>query len=242
MQLGIASSGLFPSCASSFPYPFKACTSWRWLLLAMAPLLKAFTAALKANPVAVNAITGASLVAGSDFLAQRLEKRLHLEKGWQAANAGCNDADMQWCDIPRLLSSCLIGASFGGFVYPFAYARLDMLFPGNKLLSVIQKSVVEIMTVGLFVNSVSIGTRGLLAGRTAEDVARHVAHEMPRVTFNDARAWGPYNLVAFAFIPSYIRPTTTALMEATWQTYISLRSHDYMPKPELKAARAEHLF
>ena len=96
-----------------------------------------------------------------------------------------------------------------------------------RLSSVLQKSLVEIATVGLFVNSVSIGTRGLLAGRARDDVGRHVLREMPRVTLNDARVWLPYNLVAFSLVPAAYRPSSTALMEACWQAYISLRAHDY---------------
>ena len=104
-----------------------------------------------------------------------------------------------------------------------------------QLFSVVQKSVVDIATVAVFVNSVSMSARGLLAGRSRGDVAAHVSREMPGVTLNDARVWLPYNLVAFAFIPQFIRPSTTALMEASWQTYISLRSHAYVP-PKMDGA------
>ena len=47
------------------------------------------------------------------------------------------------------------------------------------------------------------------------------------VTLNDARVWLPYNIIAFTFVPAYLRPTSTEFMEASWQTYISLRSHNY---------------
>ena len=99
--------------------------------------------------------------------------------------------------------------------------------PGTHLLTVFTKSVVEIATVGIFVNSLSMASRGSLAGRRIGDIFEHVRTEMPKVTLNDVRVWLPYNMLAFTFIPAFIRPTTTALMEATWQTYISLRAHDY---------------
>lgn len=77
-------------------------------------------------------------------------------------------------------------------------------------------------------NATSLVARGVVVGRDfRHEVAPHVVLEMPRVTWNDLRVWFPYNLVAFAMIPSYIRPTTTAMVNASWQTYISLRSHDY---------------
>ena len=74
------------------------------------------------------------------------------------------------------------------------------------------------------------------------DVFGHVWDVLPRVTLNDCRVWLPYNLLAFALIPAFIRPTTTAMMEASWQTYISLRSHDYLPSPELSAGVAAVAF
>lgn len=60
-----------------------------------------------------------------------------------------------------------------------------------------------------------------------KQVIQHVANELPTVTQNDFLVWLPYNVVAFSCIPAVIRPTTTAIMEASWQTYISLRAHDY---------------
>lgn len=175
--------------------------------------------ALKKNPVVVNSVTGATLCAASDALAQVMEQRhgaaLHLKN------------QSHQFSTPRLLSACMIGAFFGGWVYPFAYKRLDAWWHGTHFRAVLYKSVVEIVTVGVFVNSVSIASRGLLVGRPPPQVVQHVGDEMPRVFMNDVRVWLPYNLLAFSVIPAVLRPTTTALMEASWQTYISLRSHDY---------------
>ena len=189
-------------------------------------LLTAATTTLKNHPVAVNGATGATLCAGADIIAQRLER----------SRSGC-EADGRF-DRRRFLSAALIGGSFGGFVYPFAYARLDRIWPGSSFVSVLQKSLVEIATVGIFVNSVSMSARGLLVpGRRPDDVVAHVIRELPAITLNDMRVWLPYNLLAFGFIPRFLRPTTTALMEAMWQTYISLRAHDYqVPTREVEGA------
>jgi hypothetical protein len=59
-------------------------------------------------------------------------------------------------DYQRFASAGIIGILFGGFVYPYAYARLDILLPGVTVRSVLAKSLVEIARVGIFVNSVSI--------------------------------------------------------------------------------------
>ena len=173
--------------------------------------MSAFAAAVRSNPLAMNAATGAVLCTASDIIAQKIE----------------SGSDGGGLDYWRLGSAGLIGGGFGGLVYPFAYARLDALWPGAGVLTVLKKSIVEIATVGIFVNSVSIGTRGGLAGRRLAEVVQHVRSEMPTVTLNDVRVWLPYNMVAFAFVPAVLRPTCTALMEASWQTYISLRAHDY---------------
>jgi hypothetical protein len=127
----------------------------------------------------------------------------------------------------------LLGVFFGGFVYPRAYAALDRLYPGLRFRHVLAKSVTEVFTVGIFVNSVSMSLRGMMLGRTWRDVGPHVASEMPRVTYNDLRLFLPYNMVAFGLLPPFIRPATTVLTESVWQTYISLRSHDYKKDRDL---------
>jgi Mpv17 / PMP22 family len=188
----------------------------------------AFVSALKRRPVLLNSAAGFVLFASSDAFAQEVERhgvrrlvpfhRPLSEKEKHIAS------EFSW---PRLTSAGMLGIFFGGFVYPLAYARLDTLWPGTKFRQVVSKSVAEIFTVGLFVNSFSMMMRGLMADRAWDDVRCHVAEEMPRVTYNDLRLWLPYNLVAFGMLPPYIRPCTTVLMESAWQAYISLRSHDY---------------
>lgn len=106
------------------------------------------------------------------------------------------------------------------------------MLPGVTVRSVLTKSLVEIATVGIFVNSISMGSRGLLTGHQGTDVASHVAREMPTVTMHDFRVWFPNNIVAFSLIPVHIRPATTSFMEAGWQTYIySLFSHSINYQP-----------
>lgn len=169
------------------------------------------------NPIVVNSLTGGSLCLASDAIAQRMEQR---------------DFDSHF-SASRMLSAGLIGSFFGGVVYPRAYARLDAIWQGKDFASLFKKSVVEILTVGVFVNSVSISSRGFFAGKKPNTVLHHVAREMPHVMFNDVRVWLPYNMIVFSFVPAYIRPTVTAFMEASWQTYISLRAHDYETSDEL---------
>jgi len=179
---------------------------------------------LKSQPWLLNSVAGCTLFAGSDALAQRMEGKrngfpLLLVKGKD------DDVIYQDFDYRRFWTTGILGVFFGGMVYPYAYERLDRLWPGTDFFNVLKKSMLEIATVGIFVNSVSMTARGLLVGRPTETVLPHVAEEMPRVTANDIKVWMPYNLIAFSVIPVYIRPSTTAMMEAAWQTYISLRSH-----------------
>ena len=127
----------------------------------------------------------------------------------------------------RLCYSGLIGATFSAVIYPIAYTKLDAVWPGVHLQAVMAKSLAEVATIGLLTNVMSLSTRALLAGHALDDVKKHVAQEMPSVTRNDAVVWIPYNMLAFSLIPTFVRPATTALMEAAWQTYLSLRAHDY---------------
>ena len=177
-----------------------------------------FLTFIRNNPVVFNSATGCTLCAGSDALAQRLE--------WKFSDLK-KDLRRPSFDWLRFASAGLIGIFFGGFVYPKAYSKLDSIWKGTDFTSVLKKSIVEIATVGIFVNSVSMTARGLLVGRKPPDVLHHVLEELPHVTLNDIRVWLPYNLIAFSLIPTFLRPTTTAAMEASWQTYISWRSNDY---------------
>lgn len=182
-------------------------------------------AAVKQRPLILNSLTGSVLFLSSDALAQRIEvKGLASLSPYRKE---CNDEEEDWFNYLRLGTTGLLGVFFGGIVYPRAYQILDRKWPESTFRHIVTKSVVEIATVGIFVNSVSMLARGILVGRKYEEVVPHVAKEMPTVTMNDVRVWLPYNLVAFSVIPAFIRPTTTILMEASWQTYISIRSHDY---------------
>jgi hypothetical protein len=103
---------------------------------------------------------------------------------------------------------------FGGLVYPTAYATLDLIWVGTKFSTVLKKSLVEIATVGIFVNSISMTSRGLLRGdKDHKEVVQHVANELPTVTRNDCLVWLPYIMLAFSVV---LRPTmTTSVMEAS---------------------------
>ena len=197
---------------------------------------------LKRNPLTFNAAIGGTLCGASDVVAQGIEQRqqqriMQRRDETEESAVVCTwSGNRSGIDKRRLCSAVLIGSFFGGVVYPTAYARLDAIWVVGVggFLAVLKKSMVEIFSVGMFVNTVSMTARGLLAdnkGATTtaiiSDVADHVRKEMPTVTLNDICVWLPYNLIAFSLIPAYIRPSTTALMEACWQTYISLRSNNY---------------
>lgn len=158
---------------------------------------------------------------------QGTRKSTNIRESGAMATSSTKIFDLTTLDSRRLLSAGACGVLFAGFVYPFAYAKLDALWKGVTIITTLKKSLLEIATVGIFVNSISISTRGLLVGKDAEKVVEHTIQEMPGVTVNDAKVWLPYNIMAFSVIPIYMRPATTSLMEACWQTYISLCSHNY---------------
>ena len=180
--------------------------------ISAAPFVTSAKRLIQRNPVAFNSLTGGTLCAISDAGAQRLE---------------CHDEGARPFNTRRFLVAGVLGVFFGGFVYPNAYAFLDARFHANNFQALLTKSLIEIATVGVFVNTVSMTCRGLLVGHDMKAVGNHVTREMPKVIVNDVKVWLPYNLLAFSVIPAIIRPTTTAMVEASWQTYISLRSNDY---------------
>eukprot|EP00522_Entomoneis_paludosa_P009110 CAMPEP_0172458694 /NCGR_PEP_ID=MMETSP1065-20121228/28809_1 /TAXON_ID=265537 /ORGANISM="Amphiprora paludosa, Strain CCMP125" /LENGTH=239 /DNA_ID=CAMNT_0013213073 /DNA_START=51 /DNA_END=770 /DNA_ORIENTATION=+ len=198
-----------------------------------------------------NSLAGCILFGISDALAQEVEHRQGAEneedgrssaKEWRAPaqrQLTSSSTDAIWTigddfDQTRFVTAAGMGVFLTGFLYPAAYARLDALFVGKHWQAVIKKSVTEVATVGIFVNSISMFGRGYLTGRhTPQECVTHLRKELPMVTFNDARLWIPYNCLAFGFIPIHIRPVTTSFMEAAWQTYISLRSNNYNQHSEL---------
>jgi len=181
---------------------------------------------LSNNPRLFSSITSCLLFSGSDAFAQNLEMKKKVTNVSSSSSSSDINSEFQ-LDYPRFISAGFLGVIFGGFVYPTAYTQIDKLWKRSNFSSVLQKSVFEIATVGIFVNSISMAVRGVLLGRRGDDVVMHVWNEMREVTLNDVRVWLPYNLVAFSVIPSYLRPITTAMMESGWQTYISFKSNDY---------------
>lgn len=169
-----------------------------------------------------NSVVGFTLFGGSDVLAQKIEGQ----------KRGCNSSrrlDRKFIDVDekRAFISGTLGIVAAGYIYPCAYKQLDKIFIGKELVTLVKKSIVEICTVGVLVNSLSIAARGLLSGHSTQEVGKHVRDEMPQVFLNDARVWFPYNMVAFSILPVHMRPITTAIMESCWQTYISLCSNNY---------------
>jgi hypothetical protein len=258
-------------------------------------MIASLLSALRQRPLLFNGMTGGLLCAGSDAVAQQLEQQRQQQDddddGYQPQQrqevvppppprivvATMSSSSSSSSPLLTTTTSCfeydyhrvgcagLIGMFFGGIVYPQAYAIIDAMWMGTSLTMLLKKSIFEIATVGIFVNSMSMTSRGLLQQqkeqneqqqqqqqqqqiadtsdstsqqqqqqqpqhqqqRTVQDVLEHVANELPTVTRNDILVWLPYNMIAFSMVPPMLRPTTTAIMEASWQTYISVRSHDY---------------
>jgi hypothetical protein len=212
--------------------------------------------AVRKNPLIFNAVTGGFLCASSDAVAQHWEE--HADGGPPTSDVHSSSQEpsrsraqqqqqrdhllapslkaallLPSIDWWRLAGAGCIGSFFGGILYPAAYARLDALFVGTQWKTVLVKSIVEIATVGILVNTISLTVRGLVRGdQDLGQVTRHVSARLGTVTQNDFFVWLPYNIVAFSIIPAILRPTTTAAMEASWQTYISLCAHDYPTEPE----------
>ena len=165
----------------------------------------------------------------STFLSQGLSMGKTLKKEKEKSKLSFQGFSMEHFDLIRFLSAGVIGACLSGYVYPFAYKNLDRIWKGKDLLSISKKSVIEVFTVGIFANSLSMGASGILVAKNPNQVVSHVKEEIPEVTHNDLKVWFPYNMIAFGMIPVYIRPVTTSLMECLWQTYISLVSNDGYP-------------
>ena len=189
-----------------------------------------FANTIRKRPMLFNGLTGGFLCASSDAVAQQLEQtdRTDLSNSTSTSATNLHHSTTTF-DVRRFASAGLIGVFFGAGVYPAAYAKLDAVWCSSKgFRTILKKSIVEIATVGIFVNSVSLTSRGLCKGdKSLNQVLDHVVEELPTVTRNDFFVWLPYNLMAFSVIPAVIRPTTTLMMEASWQTYISLRAHDF---------------
>ena len=189
------------------------------------------------SPVFQNASGAAVLFLAADGVAQCMEARAGSGND---ARATSSSSSPQW-DPWRCTGAGLLGMVLGGGVYPAAYAQLDRLLPGRSWRTLVLKSVVEILTVGVAVNTASLLGRASWQGtHTWEAVRAHVQAEIPYVTLMDAQVWFPYNLLAFGAVPIQIRPLTTAFVEAGWQTWISLRAHDFGGDPDHMGHKEQH--
>lgn len=126
-----------------------------------------------------NGTMGFLLLATSDYIAQKYEFGHASFQSSHPSGEKINDVQSFEIDGRRFLTAGFVGIFVGGFVYPTAYAKLDSIFQGRQIKQIVQKSLVEIFTVGVFVNSLSLFSRGMLVGRSADCVASHVVSEMP---------------------------------------------------------------
>ncbi|CAJ1959547.1 unnamed protein product [Cylindrotheca closterium] len=186
---------------------------------------------IRQDPI-INGVVGGVLFCASDVLAQRLE---HCEKKSIAKHLLATDrAFYRTVDWKRSSSAGMLGACLSCGLYPAGYGVIDKMWKGKDLISSAQKSVVEIFTVGLVANSLSMLVRGLAPtsrpgsnNYSPAQVMMHIIEELPKVTKDDFKFWFPYNMAAFTFIPTPVRPLTTMLMDSIWQTYMSLRSNNF---------------
>ena len=131
---------------------------------------------IQRRPALAHGIVGFVLFGASDAFAQQIEASKmthHISKkasNEETAQTFCITFSMDQFDMIRLLSAGTVGAFFGGCVYPFAYKRLDLIWKGKDVISIAKKSLLEVFTVGVFANSVSMGARGLLTGKNPIDV------------------------------------------------------------------------
>lgn len=198
--------------------------------------------------IVANSITGLVLFSLSDALAQEFENQYESQKPNEVSQKREVEQSprslLDNFDRTRFVTAAGMGVLLTGFVYPLAYSKLDKIIVGTHWKAVLKKSVLEIFTVGIVVNSLSMFGRGYFTGRhTAVECVSHVREELPTVTVNDAKIWIPYNFIAFGYIPLSVRPATTSFMEALWQTYISLRSNNYqpeVPKPTIRPRASLH--
>ena len=70
---------------------------------------------------------------------QAMHKSADIQKSGTMATSSTKIFDLTTLDSRRLLSAGAIGVFFGGFVYPFAYAKLDALWKGVTIITT-QKS------------------------------------------------------------------------------------------------------
>ena len=193
-----------------------------------------------------NAMVGGILFGGSDMLAQWMEQRqpsaapTNAKPTKETASKTLAESNFYLAvNQRRFVSAGVLGACLSSVLYPAGYGMIDNIWKGHDLVSLVQKSVIEIFTVGLFANAISMVIRGLTSTKGGETsisslyrVLRHVKDELPEVTLHDFGLWFPYNMAAFGLIPLQARPITTALLDACWQTYMSLRSNVDAPDPK----------
>ncbi len=137
---------------------------------------------IQRKPFLAHGIVGFVLFGASDAFAQQIEAsvkqgdKMTNRIGKKASNEDTLAQpsfitfSMDHFDVIRFLSSGTVGAFFGGCVYPFAYKRLDLIWKGKDVISIAKKSLLEVFTVGVFANSVSMCARGVLTGKNPIDV------------------------------------------------------------------------
>ena len=180
------------------------------------PLLQSYLRASQANPMTVQAITGATIMAVGDATVQ----------------LGVESSDS--LELKRLIVACLYSALLGPLLYKW-YSLLDHVFPAAQLLQrIIVNQLVCSPVLPIFFLVWSGFMYGALTSRLSNSAGRReVASQTWRRLQTDFVpmvgtsfcVWLPANAFSFAFVPVDLRIAFMSCVSCGWGGYLSYMAH-----------------
>jgi len=156
---------------------------------------------------------GAALFAGSDYLAQKMEKKESI-------------------DMKRMLSASAIGILLNAFGFAYWLHYLEALFPDASVVpntpqgaaSLLCKVLMDSMVWGTVSNSAGLFLRRLLGGESYAVAKEQWDGALPEIMGDELRFWPFLQAFTYTMVPADLRVQFTACGAFMWNTYMSAKA------------------
>ena len=164
--------------------------------------------ALDTSPVITKAVTAAVLSVVSDMIAQTLINSSH----------GYN--------LRSLFNQFVIGLFIRGPWVHYWYLLLDKMFAAlgfagkhaDDWTAVVGKVLIDQLTFGPFFHFIYFVAIGILDGRDADSIYKHVQRDYLRTLLMNYTVWPLVNIINFKFVPPNLRVLFGNVIAIAWTT------------------------
>ena len=183
---------------------------------------------IKQKPLLTSSITGASVMAVGDLIAQNIKIKTSREN------------EENYFDYRRTFCMSVWSGVIMAPTFLLWFKKLDKWFPGNSVRSAMLKVVTNHAAVAVPFNAVALAytvtSENLLSyvldGVSFDkfDIYTEIKYRCETDLFKlflaSSSVWIPVNILNFLFVPSHLRVLPTIFTSLAWNTFLSHTAHE----------------